>query len=352
MKQDPADLPVILLYNLDPTWPAADIHESMTLAHGLAHELTRLGHPLELLSLQDDRLDRLMSRYNPDEQIVLNWCEEVPGIPHSCALVAEALESLGFTYTGADPAALRFSQDKPAVKAKLDEERIPTPGWQVFEPGDTVSWDHFPAIVKPAYEHSSFGITHEAVVHDRQQLTHRIDQELNEFHQPVLVEDFIDGREFHVTIVGNGRLRVLPVAEMDFSSIREDSGRLCTFDSKFSPASPDYQNIQLKLPADLTPAEKAQLEKTALAAYKAANCRDYARLDIRETNGTFYILDINPNADISPDTSIAISAEMAGYSYAEFGSLLVKLAAHRHPILGMKERSWSRAVIPAAAMAD
>jgi D-alanine-D-alanine ligase len=148
------------------------------------------------------------------------------------------------------------------------------------------------------------------------------------------VEEFIDGREFHVSIVGNGKLQVFPIAEMDFSALQEDNLRLCTYDSKFTPASPDYQLIQLNLPADLTNQERRQLEKTALAAYRVTSCRDFARLDIRQKDGTFQVLDVNPNADISPDTSMALSASLVGYSFGTFGSLLVSLAAKRHPVFG------------------
>jgi D-alanine-D-alanine ligase len=92
--------------------------------------------------------------------------------------------------------------------------------------------------------------------------------------------------------------------------------------------------IQLRLPAPISVEERRQLKETAIAAYRATNCRDYARLDIRQRNGTFYVLDVNPNADISPDTSLALSAALAGYSYGQFCSLLVNLAAHRHPAFG------------------
>jgi len=178
-------------------------------------------------------------------------------------------------------------------------------------------------------------------------LLQRISQDVETFNQPVLVEDFIDGREFHVTVVGNGRLKVFPIAEMDFSAIHGDRGRLCTYDSKFTPASPDYQMIQLRLPADLSGEEKLKLKEIAIAAYRMANCRDYARLDIRQRDGTFYVLDVNPNADISPDTSLALSAELAGYSYGQFASLLVNLAAHRHPILGRQDSEYRRQLLPA-----
>ena len=169
------------------------------------------------------------------------------------------------------------------------------------------------------------------------------------FHQPVLVEDFIDGREFHVSVVGNGKLKVFPIAEMDFSSIQEPSARLCTYDSKFEPASLDYQMIQLRLPAALSMDEKQQLEALAIAAFRATNCRDYARLDIRQRNGTFYVLDVNPNADLSPDTSLVLSAGLAGYSHGQFGSLLINLAARRHPAFASHKSNLIQAVsIPLA----
>jgi D-alanine-D-alanine ligase len=172
------------------------------------------------------------------------------------------------------------------------------------------------------------------------------------FRQPVLVEDFIDGREFHVSVVGNRKPRVFPIAEMDFSAIQEDSGRLCTYDSKFEPASPVYQMIKLRLPATLSVEEKHQLEAVAIAAYRATNCRDFARLDIRQRDDTFYVLDVNPNADLSPDTSLALSAQLAGYSFGELGSLLVKLAAHRHPLYGHRKIEQDCYALPVLASAD
>jgi D-alanine-D-alanine ligase len=338
MNFAPADLPVILLYNLDRSWSPADIKEILTLVQNLVEGLSTVGHPTQTICLEDDSLEQAMAGCDPSRQIVFNWCEEFPGLPGSHALVARKLEELGYTFTGAGSQALQFSHDKPAVKQRLLKRQVPTPCWQVCEGGDPPIWDRFPAIVKPAYEHYSYGITLEAVVHTRQDLLQRVAWVNETFHQPVLVEDFIPGREFHVSVVGNGRLKVLPIAEMDFSAIQEPSARLCTYDSKFEPASWDYQMIQLRLPANLSPEEKQLLESLAVAAFRATNCRDYARLDIRQQNGTFYVLDVNPNADLSPDTSLVLSAGLAGYSYGQFGSLLINLAAHRHPAFASQKR--------------
>jgi D-alanine-D-alanine ligase len=326
------DCPVLLLYNLDPAWSEQDRNESFQAMEKLMRELQREGHTVIPVCLEDANLAGLLAGYPPEEYLVFNWCEEIPGAPHSAAKVARCLEDLGFTFTGADSQALVLAQDKRLVKRVLHRSGVPTPAWKIYETGARNGWERFPAIVKPAFEHCSFGVTREAVVRSPQELHQRIEFVLREFSQPALVEEFVDGRELHVTVIGNGTLHVLPPAEMDFSAFEDVCDRLCTYESKFDPQSAPYNEIQLHLPAPLTPDELARLEQTALAAYRATSCRDYARLDIRLRDGIFYVLDVNPNADFSPDTSLALAAEVAGYSYGQLGSWLVNLAAQRHPV--------------------
>jgi D-alanine-D-alanine ligase len=329
------DLPVLLLYNLNPEWPRDEIDESRQLMLSLSSALQAEGHPVTEICLENKDLTGLLQPYVPEDCIVFNWCEEIPGIPHSYHLIARTLELLGFTFTGAGSQALSLNQDKRLVKQRLDELGIGTPRWQIFNSASSEGWSYFPAIVKPAFDHCSIGVTREAVVWSSTELAARVGYVVETFHSPALVEEFMDGREFHVTIIGNGRLHVLPPAEMDFSAFEDLRDRLCTYESKFDPHSKAYNLIKLRLPAPLTPVEQELLAKTALEGYRAANCRDYARLDIRMVDGVFYILDINPNADISPDTSLALAAEQAGFSYGKLGSLLVNLASRRHPIFGL-----------------
>jgi len=330
------DLPVLLLYNLDRHWPPDAISEVLDLTNRLSQALLEIGHSTEMVCLEGNNLNHLLNDHRPDQFIVFNWCEEIPGLPRSAAQVATHLEDLGFVFTGADSKALALSQDKRQIKQCLIEKQIATPCWEIYERTHPIDWESFPAIVKPVFEHCSFGITHESVVYDACSLRQQVEYVLDTFHQPALVEDFIDGREFHVSVIGNGRLRVLPAAEMDFSAFPEPSGRLCTYDSKFDPESSDYQLIGLKLPAPLSREEQQLLEATAVAAYQAASCRDYARMDIRLRDGIFYVLDVNPNADLSPDASLALAAEVAGLPYGQLGSLLVNLAAQRSPKFDQK----------------
>jgi D-alanine-D-alanine ligase len=164
------------------------------------------------------------------------------------------------------------------------------------------------------------------------ELNKRVRYVFDELHQPALVEEFIDGREFHVGVIGNGALCVLPPAEIDYSSFEDIHDRLCTYEANFDKDSLAYKNTIPRLPASLKHRQLSNLEEVVIAAYRATDCRDYARIDIRKRDGVFYVLDVNHNADISSDNSLVQAAELIGYSYGQFGSFLVNLAAQRHPI--------------------
>jgi D-alanine-D-alanine ligase len=286
------------------------------------------------MCVQSSELEVYLGDVNPDEYLVFNWCEELPGISRSAYQVVSILEQMGFTYTGTESRALALSQNKCMVKRILQRCQIPTPKWRVYTSNQNIRWSRFPAIVKPVFEHCSFGITREAVVQSTTELAQRVHDVLKEHHQPALVEEFIDGREFHVGVIGNGVLHVLPPVEIDYSAFDDIHDRLCTYEANFDKSSLAYQSTKPKLPTFLTNNQLRHLERTVIAAYRATACRDYARMDIRLRDGNFYVLDVNHDADISPDTSLVLTAETAGFSYGQFGSLLVNLAARRHPIWG------------------
>ncbi len=328
--------PVLLLHNLDPAWGAADIEEALRQAAELEGALRAQGHAVTTLAVDHVDLMSVLQHYDPRDYVVFNWCEELPGVIHGDVRVAQILEDLGYAYTGSTPATLALSWDKPQVKRLLRRHGVPTPPWKVYEAPQPDGWGCFPAIVKPAREHCSLGVSGEAVVLDAGELERRIAYVIERFGQAALVEDFVDGREFHVSLWGNGVVRMLPPAEMDFSALSDVHDRLCTFDSKFTPGSRLYEQIQLRVPAPLQPTEQEELERVAQAAYRALGCRDYARLDIRQRDGTFYVLDVNPNPDISTETSTAYAAQAAGYPYAGMVGRLVELAAERHPTFGAR----------------
>ena len=334
----PQDLPVLLLHNVDPAWTADERSASIDATEQLASALKNVGHPVTPLAVLDTDIAAVLSPYDPDDAVVFNWCEEIPGIPHSEARVAEIIESLNFVYTGSDREALSLCEDKLRVKHLLREAGIPTPDYRFFESPEPNAWRHFPAIIKPSHEHCSIGITSESVVMTEEELLRRVEYVIDTYHQPALVEDFIDGREFRVSIWGNTQLLILPPAEMDFSAFDDVRERLCTYDAKFVPESAHYRKIETLLPASLTDAERRRLERVSRLAYRTLGCRDYARIDIRLRNGIFFVLDVNPNADISADASMAYAAEKAGYSYGAMGSYIARLAARRHTVFAPRRR--------------
>jgi D-alanine-D-alanine ligase len=328
------ELPVLLLYNLDPAWGREEQDACVAATEELIDALRAVGHSVTPVQVDDLDLRRILSPYDPHHYIVLNWCEALPGITHSEALAADVLEEMGFAYSGSPPPVLRLSGDKEKVKELLIRAAVPTPQGRLYAAPESGQWDRFPAIVKPVREHCSIGITPEAVVLEEDALLERIAFVTRTYQQPALVEEFIDGREFRVTLWGNEDVEVLPPVEMEYSAFSDLRERLCSWDAKFTPGSRHYTEIRTVAPAPMTTEELRLLEDVSRAAYRAMGIRDYARFDFRLREGIFYLLDPNPNPDISSDASLALTAELAGYSYGQMGSRIVHLAAKRHRVFG------------------
>ena len=327
-----AKIPVVLLYCVDPKWTTDEKDEVVRQSKQFGDALAQVGYQVSLVAITDDDIASKLRPFNPSKCVVFNWCEEIPGIEHSEWLVAKKLEMSGYTITGAGSGALELAQDKYRVKVILNKAAISTPAWHIFDSPHVGKWNIFPAIVKPQNEHCSVGITPESVVTNPIELKNRISFILEKYSQPALVEDFIDGREFRVSVLGNETLTFLPVAEMDFSLFGKAEDRLCTYEAKFIPGSQHYEEIKTLLPAPLADNEIELLQKICGQTYRATGCRDYARMDVRLRDNIFYVLDVNPNADISIDASMACAAEEAGISYGQLGSRIIQLAAHRHPV--------------------
>lgn len=323
---------VLLLFDLDPNWSSTEQEEALRITSDLEKALSSLGYTLKLAPVTSTDLDSVLSKHDPLENLVFNWCESLPGARHSEWLVAKYLEKSGFTFSGAGSAALRLAQDKGRLKQRLDKAGIFTPRWQKFNRNSSINWNNFPAIVKPSTEHCSEGIDRNSVCDTERELIERVHYIFEKFRQPAIVEDFIDGRELHVSLWGNGDgVDMLPPAEMEFSLFTDQHDRLCSYEAKFVPESVQYQNIKTVLPASLTESELTDIEQACKSAYSIAGCRDYARIDLRIKDGFCYILDVNPNSDISQDTSTVASAELTGYSYGKFAERIVGLSWARHP---------------------
>jgi D-alanine-D-alanine ligase len=329
------DIPVLMFFNLDRIdWTEKDQKDVLELVQALKAALEEIGYPVIPLMLENSNINGLFSDYSPSDYIVFNWCEGIPGIPHSFGKAAAVLEELGYAYTGSTAKTLDLNDDKRKVKDILFRNHVSTPAWQIYENGSNIStWNKYPAIVKPAFEHCSVGISPESIAGCPMELEKRAKFINQEFHQPAIIEEFIEGREFQVGVWGNGPIEVLPAVEADFSKLDDPRDHLCTMDSKDDPNSYRYQKWNMILPAPLSQNEIIQLTALCTKAYLAIGVRDYARMDVRYKDGTFYLLDVNTNPYIGPECGLIQAAKIAGYSYGEFGSRLVHFAWQRkiHP---------------------
>jgi D-alanine-D-alanine ligase len=324
------DIPVLMFFNLDLIeWTEKDQIDVLDLVLVLEQAMEIIGHKVIPVQLSDSNITGVLAKYSPEEYIVFNWCEAIPGIPHSFAKAAQMLADLGFTFTGSSPKVLELTDDKRKVKKILDQNNINTPFWREYKTDEIYDWNRYPAIIKPPFEHCSIGISPESVVTNQNNLRKQAAYIIREFKQPVIVEDFIDGREFQVGVWGNDKVEVLPAVEADFSKLEDPRDHLCTVDSKDDPLSYRYQKWNMIVPAPLSNDEIDQLDQICKNAYSAIGVRDYARLDVRYKDGVFYILDVNTNPYIGPECGLIKAAELIGYSYGEFGSRLVNFAWQR-----------------------
>jgi D-alanine-D-alanine ligase len=235
---------------------------------------------------------------------------------HACAL----LELLRLPYTGNGPLALGICNSKALSKQLMLANGIPTPRFRLCtrdpdgEPGLS-----YPLVVKPANEDGSAGITEDSVVADLAGLRRQVRWLREVFRQDSLVEEFVNGREFNVGVLGNGTAadphRSLPPAELVY---RNPRWRLCTYESKWNATHPSYSEIAPVCPADAPPELVARLSEITLACARIFRLTGYARVDFRmNAEGELFVLEVNPNPDISPDAGMPRAALAAGLPYPD-----------------------------------
>ncbi len=243
----------------------------------------------------------------------------------------ELIEQTGIPFTGSKLAMMRRLSDKVTMKEALDEAGIPTPCWQLFRDGNELVRADFvyPVIMKLSLTHCSIGLTRNAVVDRPEDLAAHIKEHLRTYHQPIYVEEFIDGREFQVTIIEeNGEPRVLPPAEIIFKKGGKDS--FLTYESRWDEEHPDYHLSSVKLAA-LSPSLKKRLEDVSLAAFRSLGFGDYARMDIRTRGEEPFILEANTNPGLgdSDDYGMTISYKAVGWRFSDFVWKIVESCLRR-----------------------
>jgi D-alanine-D-alanine ligase len=231
--------------------------------------------------------------------------------------IAEQMEWLGIPFTGSGSTTLKMCSDKAAVKKVLFSQGVRTPEFEVFKPGAEVYTQlGFPLIVKPLHEDGSIGIYKDSVVGTSRALDRKVHRIHQRYHQAALVEEYIDGRDISVSILGNSeKLNVLPPSECVFLEGFEGP-KILTFDAKWVVGSSDFKHTGSACPCDLEPEIRDNLMKIATDVYGLMGCRDYARIDFRLQGNIPYVLEVNPNPCINPEDSGFVRAAMAeGYPY-------------------------------------
>jgi len=292
--------------------------------------VVELGYQALIIPLQRSFMSFLHRLKELNVDVVINLCEGFLGRPQLEANVAAAFELLGIPFTGNDSQTLALCLNKFKTKAVLKSCGLPTASSQlVFSPDQKVDLS-FPLIVKPNSEDASLGIHSDSVVYDPENLEKQVQKTIDLYQQPVLVEEYIDGREFNVAVLDNHTPQALPVSEIDFRQMPEGLPCICSYEAKWFEDHILYNSTPPICPASVEDSLRSKLQETALAAYQAVGGRDYARVDFRMSkDGRLSILEVNPNPDISLDAGYARALKASGTEYKIFWALMIENAMKR-----------------------
>jgi D-alanine-D-alanine ligase len=235
--------------------------------------------------------------------------------------VAGLLELMSIPYTGSDPFALGLALNKFHVKQILRSGGIPTARGYLRHPGQRLTIPRgmrFPMFVKPAHEDASLGINSNSVCHTPEDLERQIRYIHEIYSQEALVEEYLDGREFNVSVIGDESPEVLAVQEIDFAGMPEGEPKIVSYRAKWDEESEFYSGTVPVCPANIPKRMENRIKDIAIRSHRCVGCRDYSRVDMRtDARGNLFVLEVNPNCDISPNAGFARAARVAGYSYSE-----------------------------------
>jgi D-alanine-D-alanine ligase len=327
---------VLVLYN-HPSLPGD--HPDADSEHSVVDIALRMAEILEadggfrsaLLGLKQDPTVLWTELRRRKPAVVFNLFEGNLDNADSESYVAGLLQWRGVPFTGSPMHTLSLARAKHLAKPLLRGAGLPTADFMVVSelpcPPCNLEW---PVIVKPAQQDASVGLDQESVCIDQCQLDQRVQYILETYGAPVLVEEFIHGREFNVALLELPELKYLPPSEIVFPQGKSGFWPILTYDGKWNPGTDDYEKTPPKYPADISPRMAERLGTIATHAYHLLGCRDYARVDFRmKPNGRPFILEVNPNPEISSHAGFAGCLGSANIPYEEFIVNLVRHAMNR-----------------------
>lgn len=299
----------------------------------IARALQHIGYKTVIYNVDSDivKLVNFLRETQPD--VIFNLCESIGNISVHEMHVVGIYELMKIPYTGSNPLTLGTALNKVRVKEILMHYSLPTPRYQLITSPIKISIDEsmtYPLIVKPSREDASIGIETASVVSNFNELKKRVRYIFEQFDQSALVEEYIDGRELNVAIMGNRKPTVFPISEIDMSTLPKEYHRIITYNAKWMKGTEEYEHTRGVCPALLPPELETVIKNMALKAYQHLGCRDYARVDFRlSKDHQPYILEVNPNPDISDDAGFARSAGAYGYSFDDLVEKIVECAVER-----------------------
>jgi D-alanine-D-alanine ligase len=298
-------------------------------AENVHQAILNLGYVPSYFPIRDILVDLKILKNKPPD-VIFNLCEGYQGSAVHEMHLTGIWELMGIPYTGNAPLTLGLAQNKVLTKKLLESKKIPTPKFQVFEgPPDRV-YLNYPLIVKPVNEDASLGISQGSVVQSPKELFLKVEEILHKYRKPVLVEEYIHGREFNISILGNSPLKILPVSEISFTDLVEGEYHITSYEAKWLPDHPMYRKTPAICPAKISSDLKNRLEDIAVQVFKLLRGRDYGRVDVRvDSENKIYVLEFNPNPDISKNAGYANAIKAAGLKYENFINHLIHQASSR-----------------------
>jgi D-alanine-D-alanine ligase len=299
-------------------YPANIVREEVS---AIEESLRSGGFSPTVIAVQNFSKELVETLLEISPRFVFNLCEEINGRCDLEMCVAGLLEMMNLPYTGSDPFTLGLALNKHHVKQVLRAAGIPTARAYVCFAGQdrrVPRGMRFPMIVKPAREDASLGINSSSVCADSEQLDRQILYIHDVYKQEALIEEYLDGREFNVSVVGDRNPEVLAVSEIDFSGLPEGEPKIVSYRAKWDEESTLFNATVPVCPAKVSAKLGNRIKDIAIRSYRCTGCRDYARIDMRtDARGRVYVLEVNPNPDISPKAGFARAARAAGYSYGD-----------------------------------
>lgn len=329
---------IAVLYNVpskrfvdDPTHLAAE-DDTVESAQEVHEALLSKGAQSALVPISEDTIALTVAGLSSYD-LVFNLIEWT-GVDTTYAMQTyDEFAKYDIHITGATKECYRVTCDKIPMKKLLDKAGLPTAPWQYFDTGNEPISDHimYPSLVKVASEHSSVGLSKEAIVHSERALRTLVRKRIREFTQPVIVEAFLTGREFQVTLLERrGGLFVLPPAEIMYK--KDTDAPLLTYDSRWDVDHPDYGNSTVGV-ARLDDTLAQTIDVLCRKAFGALSFRDYARFDLRcDEKERPYFLEVNSNPGLGDDEEygMTLSYTAAGLTFADFVWEIVKAALRRY----------------------